>query len=60
MKACKTCHRIVKSGENCDICKTPTLSDDWHGYVFVLDTENSEIAKKMNIKASGPYALKVR
>ena len=60
MKACKSCHKIVKSGDHCDICKTPSLSDDWHGYVVVLDTETSEIAKKMTVSTPGEYALKVR
>ena len=60
MKACKTCHRIMKAGDHCDLCKAPTLSDDWHGYVVIVDTETSEIGKKLNVTTPGPYALKVR
>ncbi len=60
MKACKSCNRIVKSGNQCDNCKTETLSDDWNGYVVILNPESSEIAKKMNIEKPGNYALKVR
>jgi DNA-directed RNA polymerase subunit E" len=58
-KACATCHRLTK--ENiCPRCKTATLSDDYSGLVIVFDPENSAIAKVMNIKQKGRYALKVR
>jgi DNA-directed RNA polymerase subunit E" len=58
-KACTTCHHLTK--ENiCPRCKTATLSDDYSGLVIVFDPENSAIAKVMNIKQKGRYALKVR
>ncbi|MDH7478181.1 MAG: transcription elongation factor subunit Spt4 [Candidatus Bathyarchaeota archaeon] len=58
-KACVTCHFITK--ENiCPKCKTSSLSDDFSGIVIVFDPENSAIAKAMNIKEKGRYALKVR
>jgi DNA-directed RNA polymerase subunit E" len=58
-KACSTCHFITK--ENiCPKCKTSSLSDDYSGIVIVFDPENSAIAKAMNIKDKGRYALKVR
>ncbi|MFP3278657.1 MAG: transcription elongation factor subunit Spt4, partial [Candidatus Micrarchaeota archaeon] len=31
----------------------------WSGYVVILDVENSEIAKKLNIKVNGRYALNI-
>ena len=58
-KACRNCHAIVK-GNVCPICKGSSLSDDWSGYVIVLDPPNSAIAKRLNIDQPGKYALKVR
>jgi DNA-directed RNA polymerase subunit E" len=58
-KACTVCHFITK--ENiCPKCKTSSLSDDFSGMVIVFDPESSAIAKAMNIKEKGRYALKVR
>lgn len=58
-KACSNCHLITK--ENiCPKCKTSSLSDDFSGLVIIFDPENSIIAKAMNIKEKGRYALKVR
>lgn len=37
-----------------------TMSDDWAGYTIVIDPDNSEIAKRLNITKPGKYALKVR
>lgn len=45
--------------EICPVCKTPT-SQYWSGYIAIIDPENSEIAKRMNIRTPGEYALKVR
>jgi DNA-directed RNA polymerase subunit E" len=58
-KACATCHLITK-GNTCPKCKTSSLSDDFSGIVIVFDPEGSAIAKIMNIKEKGRYALKVR
>lgn len=57
-KACKECGRVTKL-DVCVICKTPT-SPRWIGYAVIMDPENSEIAKKLNIPAKGKYALRVR
>lgn len=58
-KACPTCHFITKEN-TCPRCKTSSLSDDFSGLVIVFDPEGSAIAKAMNIKEKGRYALKVR
>ena len=58
-KACPTCHLITR--ENiCPKCKTSSLSDDFSGLVMIFNPESSAIAKAMNIKEKGRYALKVR
>jgi DNA-directed RNA polymerase subunit E" len=56
---CRECHRVV-DGESCVICGTTNLSTDWAGYLVIIDPANSDVAKKMNIKLPGRYALKVR
>jgi DNA-directed RNA polymerase subunit E" len=47
-------------GDVCPVCKSTSLSDDWSGYVIVLDPKDSKIAKRLNINQPGKYALKVR
>jgi DNA-directed RNA polymerase subunit E" len=59
VKVCRECHRVVE-GEACVVCSTTNLSEDWAGYVVIIDPEHSDIAKKMNITLPGRYALKVR
>jgi DNA-directed RNA polymerase subunit E" len=56
--ACKKCSRITEA-EVCPFCDEKTTRD-WQGYVIINDYEKSEIAAKMNIKANGKYALRVR
>ena len=58
-KACSICHFITKENV-CPKCKSSSLSDDFSGIVIIFDPENSAIAKAMNIKEKGRYALKVR
>jgi DNA-directed RNA polymerase subunit E" len=58
-KACSSCHSLTKESM-CPKCRTSSLSDDFSGLVIVFEPENSAIAKTMNIKEKGRYALKVR
>ena len=58
LKACKNCSRITEADE-CPVCGGQT-SREWQGFVIINDYEKSEIAAKMNIKANGKYALRVR
>lgn len=59
LKVCRNCNFITESS-TCPNCGGASLSDDWAGYVIVLDPEGSEIAKRLNIIKPGKYALKVR
>ncbi len=59
-KACRNCHMIVEKGQICPNCKSKDLSDDFSGLVIILDPENSEIAKRLNVSKPGRYALRVR
>ena len=58
-RACTSCHFITKDSV-CPKCRSQSLSDDFGGLLIVFDPENSAIAKAMNIKEKGRYALKVR
>lgn len=58
MKACKNCKTIVK-GDVCPVCNIPT-TQYWSNYFGLIDPEKSEIARRIDIKVPGQYALKVR
>ena len=58
-RACTTCHFITKENV-CPRCKSTSFSDDFSGIVIMFDPATSVIAKAMNIKEKGRYALKVR
>jgi DNA-directed RNA polymerase subunit E" len=58
-KACTNCHFITKENV-CPKCRSTSQSEDFGGLVIMFDPENSAIAKTMNIKEKGCYALKVR
>jgi len=58
-KACANCHFLTKENV-CPKCKSTSLSDDYSGLVIIFDPESSAIAKAMNIKEKGRFALKVR
>lgn len=58
-KACRNCNLLTEAN-TCPNCGGASLSNDWTGYVVVLEPDNSEIAKRLNITKPGKYALKVR
>lgn len=58
-RACRSCKLLVRD-QMCPECKSFSLSDDYGGLLIVFDPEGSQIAKKLNIKKKGRYALKVR
>ncbi|MHA1821643.1 MAG: transcription elongation factor subunit Spt4 [Promethearchaeota archaeon] len=58
-RACRNCHLITRKPK-CPQCGTYNLSENFSGIVIIFDAKNSEIAKAMNIKRPGKYALRVR
>jgi len=58
-RACNNC-KIITSGEKCPICQSTDLSDSWKGRMYIFDVERSEIAKKLEIKLKGEYAVKTK
>lgn len=58
-KACKNC-RFLTEENVCPICKGTDLSARWRGLAVIINPEKSEIAKKLEIKDKGEYALIVQ
>jgi len=58
-KACRECH-LISYKSVCPSCKATSLSDDFTGFVIIIDPEGSAIARVMKVKAKGRYALRVR
>jgi DNA-directed RNA polymerase subunit E" len=58
-KACRTC-KIITEENICPVCKSSELSEDFLGFVIILDPSKSQLAEKMKIKEAGRYALKIR
>jgi len=58
-KACKVCKRIYE-GEKCSNCGSKEFTESLKGRIVVIDSEKSEIAKKIGIDEKGNFAIKVR
>ena len=58
-KACRTCRKVVEDSKECPNCSGTAFTTFWRGYVVIVDTEKSEIAKKMGITSPGKYALQL-
>ena len=59
-KACKICNTIYDEGDKCPKCGSKESTDSFKGRVVVMDPEKSEIAKKLNMKEKGNFAIKTR
>ena len=58
-KACKVCKRIYE-GVKCPNCESKESTEGFKGRIAVLNTEKSEIARKLNFKKKGNFAIKTR
>jgi RNA polymerase subunit RPABC4/transcription elongation factor Spt4 len=56
-QTCRNCRRFTTE-KVCPSCKSTNLSTSWKGVVVVLNAD-SEIAKMLEIKEPGKYALYV-
>jgi DNA-directed RNA polymerase subunit E" len=59
-KVCKSCRIIISRGDKCPICGSTDLTNKWNGYVIVINVEKSEVAKKLDIKFNGTFALNIK
>jgi len=58
-KACKICNTIYE-GDKCPKCESKESTESFKGKIVVLNSEESEIAQKLNIKSKGNFAIKTR
>lgn len=58
-KACKICNTIYE-GDKCPKCDSKESTEAYKGRIVMLNPEKSEIARKINIKDKGNFALKTR
>lgn len=58
-QACKNCKFIVMQGNTCPVCGSNQLTARWSGYVVILNAEKSQLAKKLDIKVDGTYAMSI-
>ncbi len=56
-KACKQC-KTIYTGAKCPKCGANETTDSFKGRIFVLNPSESEIAKNINVKDKGEYAIK--
>jgi len=59
-KACKICNKIYEEGNKCPRCESKESTESFKGRIVVIKPEMSEIAKKLNIKDKGNFAIKTR
>ena len=57
-KACKKC-RTIFTGAKCPKCGSEEASDSFKGKMRIFNPIESEIAKNLNIKEKGEYAVKL-
>lgn len=58
-KACKLCNTIYE-GDKCPKCGSKEYGESFKGRIVVLNAEKSEIARKINLKEKGNFAIKTR
>ena len=58
-RACRDC-KMITTRSRCPNCGSDRLSKDFSGIIIVMDPERSEVAKILNIRKPGMYALRVR
>ena len=59
-KACKICNTIYDDDSKCPKCGSKESTDSFKGRAVIINPEKSEIAKKLNIKEKGNFAIKTR
>ncbi len=59
-KACKQCRFINDEGSVCKNCGGTELTEKWTSYILIFDAAKSELAKKIEAKMPGKYAIKIK
>ena len=58
-KACRVCNRIYE-GDKCPSCDAKESTESYKGRIVIVNPEKSEIAKNLDIKEKGNFAIKTR
>ena len=58
-RACRLC-KVVTEQPVCPVCKNSDMSEDFQGFVIIVDAKKSQLAALMGIEEEGQYALKIR
>ncbi len=59
-KACTRCRLLVPHDTAaCPSCGSTSFTDTWSGVVIVVDPERSKLARMLDIKKPGRYALRL-
>ncbi|RMD57873.1 DNA-directed RNA polymerase subunit E'' [Candidatus Woesearchaeota archaeon] len=56
--ACKNC-KYLSEGNECPMCHSGQPVQNWKGRIYIVQPENSDIAKQLSITKEGEYAIKV-
>jgi DNA-directed RNA polymerase subunit E" len=56
-KTCKQC-KFIYEGTKCPNCGSQEYFESYKGRVIILNPEQSEISKNLNIKNKGSYAIR--
>ena len=59
-KACKVCNTIYETENKCPKCDSKESTDSFRGRIVIMNPEKSEIAKEINLKDKGNFAIKTR
>ena len=58
-KVCRNCKAIIdKDVDRCPYCGSTDLSEDYSGFIVIVNQESSEFSKKLNLK-EGKWAIRV-
>ena len=58
-KVCRNCKAILEPDvKKCPYCGSTDFSEEYIGFVIIIDEEKSELAKKTNLK-KGTWAIRV-
>lgn len=59
-KACTKCRFLVPHEVGkCPVCGNESFTENWSGMVIIVDVGKSEIAKILDIKVPGRYAVRL-
>jgi DNA-directed RNA polymerase subunit E" len=73
VRACRKCRKIIEEDDiktssdrkkrsvikECPICGAQSFTTFWKGYALIIDPEKSDVAKSMDVKTPGRYALRL-